>query len=89
MIEGFAFGKQQEKRSKIHLKKGDQVVLINEFDRRRNEPFDIIKEEHIDFIQKLDVIRHERIALDTNKVAVKIIDALNKNTQKAIDELKG
>ena len=74
---------------KFILKRGDQVVLINEFDRRRNEPFDIIKEEHIDFIQKLDVIRHERIALDTNKVAVKIIDALNKNTQKAIDELKG
>ena len=45
--------------------------------------------EHIDFILKLDIQRTERIAVDTNKVAVEIIDALNKNTQKAIDELKG
>ena len=45
--------------------------------------------EHIDFILKLDVERTKRIAEDTNKVAVKIIDTLNENTQKAIDEIKG
>ena len=54
-----------------------------------SKKFDDARAEHIDFILKLDVQRTGRIAVDTNKVAVKIIDALNKNTQKAIDELKG
>jgi len=35
------------------------------------------------------VERTKRIAEDTDKVAVKIINALNENTQKAINEIKG
>lgn len=54
-----------------------------------SEKFEDAKKEHIAFILNLDVERTERIAVDTNKVAVEIIDALNKNTQKAIDEIKG
>ena len=65
--------------------KKHEIIKEKEWSKK----FDDARMEHIDFILKLDVQRTERIAVDTNKVAVEIIDALNKNTQKAIDELKG
>lgn len=58
-------------------------------EKKWSENFNDARAEHIDFILKLDVERTKRIAEDTNKVAVKIIDTLNENTQKAIDEIKG
>ena len=58
-------------------------------DKEWIKKFDDARMEHIEYILKLDVERTERIAIDTNKVAVKIIDALNINTQKAIDQIKG
>ena len=47
-----------------------------------------LKKEHIDLINKLDIERTKKIAVGTDKAAVKIINALNENTQKAINELK-
>ena len=58
-------------------------------DKEWIKKFDDARMEHIEYILKLDVERTERIAIDTNKAAVKIIDALNINTQKAIDQIKG
>ena len=68
----------------------EEIKKIEVIKRKEwSKKFDDARAEHIDFILNLDVQRTERIAVDTNKVAVEIIDALNKNTQKAIDELKG
>ena len=62
-----------------------EVIKRKEWSKK----FEVVKNQHMEFILKLDVDRTKRIAEDTNKVAAKVIDALNKNTQKAIDELKG
>jgi hypothetical protein len=62
-----------------------EVIKRKEWSKK----FDDARKAHIAFILNLDIERTKRIAVDTNKVAVKIIDTLNKNTQKAIDEIKG
>ena len=50
--------------------------------------FDKAKIDQEALIYKLDDERTKKIAKDTDKVAEKIINALNENTQKAINELK-
>ena len=66
--------------------------MLNAANQLKNDwivVFEKTKKEHVDLIYKLDVERTKRIAEDTDKVAVKIINALNENTQKAINEIKG
>jgi len=68
-----------------------QTSLLNAADKLKNDwiiSFNKAKKEQEALIYKLDVERTKRIAADTDKVAVKVINALNENTQKAIKELK-
>lgn len=63
-------------------------IQVEHFHKVRTKEFNDARMEHIDFILKLDNQRTERINIDTNKVAEKIIVELEKNTTKAINELK-